>query len=134
MQTRLLHFDQPDASGPPSSQGHSFAQWQKLAQNRGFRGGAGGTVAPQPGGHGSLAVKTTNLLPGYLRRNGVPFSADVLLTEYFDHLVLPNGEEWLLLTTIIDDPEMLTERFVVSSQFKREPDDSNWNPAPCRAM
>ena len=35
---------------------------------------------------------------------------------------------------IIDDPEMLTERFVVSSQFKREPDDSNWNPTPCRAM
>ena len=134
MQTRLLHFDQPDASGPPSSQGHSFAQWQKLAQNRGFRGGTGGTVAPQPGGHGSLAVRTTNLLPGYLRRNGVPYSADVLLTEYFDRLVLPNGEEWLLLTTIIDDPEMLTERFVVSSQFKREPDDSNWNPTPCRAM
>lgn len=134
MQTRLLHFDQPDASGPPSSQGHSFAQWQKLAQNRGFAAGTGGTVAPQPGGPGSLAVKTTNLLPGYLRRNGVPYSADVLLTEYFDRLDLPNGEEWLLLTTIVDDPEMLGERFVVSSQFRREQDDSNWNPTPCRAM
>ena len=53
----------------------------------GFAGGTGGTVAPQPGGPGSLAVKTTNLLPGYLRRNGVPYSADVLLTEYFDRLV-----------------------------------------------
>ncbi len=60
--------------------------------------------------------------------------SDALLTEYFDRLVLPNGEEWLLLATIIDDPEMLTERFVVSSQFKREPDISNWNPSPCRAM
>ena len=134
LQTRLLHFDEPSASGPPSSQGHSFAQWQKLAQNRGFRGGTGGTVAPQPGGPGSLAVKTTRLLPGYLRKNGVPYSADALLTEYFDRLDLPHGEQWLLLTTIVDDPEMLTERLVVSSQFKREPDDSNWNPTPCRAI
>lgn len=134
MQIRVLHFDQPAASGSPSSQGHSFAEWQKLAQNRGFAGGTGGTVAPQPGGPGSLAVKTTNLLPGYLRRNGVPYSADALLTEYFDRLELPHGEEWLLLTTIVDDPEMLTERFVVSSQFKREPDDSKWNPTPCRAI
>ena len=132
MQTRLLHFDEPDASGAPSSQGHSFAQWHKLAQNRGLRGGTGGTVAPVQGGPGSLAVSTTNLLPGYLRRNGVPYSADALLTEYFDRFDLPNGEEWLLLTTIVDDPEMLTQRFVVSSQFKREPDHSGWNPVPCR--
>lgn len=134
MQTRLLHFDEPDASDPPSSQGHSFAQWQKLAQNRGLRGGASGTVAPEPGGTGSLAVRTTNLLPGYLRRNGVPYSADAVLTEYFDRFDLPNGEEWLLLTAIVDDPGMLSQRFVVSSQFKREPDDSGWNPTPCRAI
>lgn len=133
-QTRLLHFDEPAPSGPPSHQGHSFAQWQKLAQNRGFRGGTGGTEAPEPGGPGSLAVKTTNLLPGYLRRNGVPYSADAVLTEYFDLLDLPHGEQWLLLTTIVDDPRMLTERLVVSSQFKREPDDSGWNPTPCRAI
>ena len=45
-----------------------------------------------------------------------------------------NGEEWLLLTTIVDDPEMLSQRFVVSSQFKRAPDDSGWNPSPCCAL
>ncbi|MDE0001435.1 MAG: hypothetical protein OXQ29_01905 [Rhodospirillaceae bacterium] len=134
MQTRLLHFDEPDASGPTSNQGHSFAQWQKLAQNRGLRGGASGTMAPEPGGPGSLAVRTTNLLPGYLRRNGVPYSADVVLAKYFDRFDLPNGEQWLLLSTIIDDPEMLTDRFVVSSQFKREQDDSGWNPTQCRAL
>lgn len=78
-------------------------------------------------------MRITNLLPGYLRRNGAPYGADAVLTEYFDRFDPPNGGEWLPLATIIHDPEMLAERFVVSSQFKREPDDSGWNPAPCRA-
>ena len=99
-QIRLLHFDEPGPSGPPSLQGHSFAEWRKLAQSRGLVGSSGGTVAPEPGGPGSLAVRTTNLLPGYLRRNGVPYTADAVLTEYLDRFDLPNGEEWLLLTTI----------------------------------
>lgn len=64
----------------------------------------------------------------------MPYGADALLTEDFDRLELPHSEEWLLLTTNVDDPAMLTKRFVVSSQFKRESDDSKWNPTPCRAI
>src|SRR3989442_8421547 len=40
---------------------------------------------------GSLKVVTTNMKPGYLRRNGVPYSANTFLTEDFDRLTEPNA-------------------------------------------
>ena len=41
------------------------------------------------------------------------------------------GNDYLQVETIVTDPTYLTTPFVVSNQFKREPDDSKWNPTPC---
>jgi hypothetical protein len=38
---------------------------------------------------------------------------------------------WLIVTTVVEDPEYLTQEFVISSQFKKEPDTSKWSPRPC---
>ena len=80
--------------------------------------------------HASLKVVTTRLRSGYLRKNGVPYSEDAVITEYYDRLTM-FGNEYLQVTTVVVDPKYLTGPFVVSNQFKREPDGSKWRPTPC---
>ena len=77
---------------------------------------------------------TTRLLPGWLRKNGVPYSADTKLTEYYDRFEAPNGADWLVVTTIVEDPQYLNGRFITSSHFRLEKDRSKWNPKPCRPL
>jgi hypothetical protein len=36
------------------------------------------------------------------------------------------------VTTIVEDPANLTMPFIISSNFKKEPDGSRWAPAPCK--
>jgi hypothetical protein len=79
-------------------------------------------------------VSTTQLLPGWLRRNGVPYSGDAKLTEHFDRFAAPNGDEWLVVTSIVEDPQYLNARFITSSHFRREADRSKWNPQPCKPL
>ena len=79
---------------------------------------------------GSLKVVTTNLRAGYLRKNGVPYSEHAVVTEYYDRFAM-FGNDYLQVVTVVADPTYLTTPFVVSNQFKREPDDSKWNPTPC---
>jgi hypothetical protein len=79
----------------------------------------------------SLEVMTTNLSPAWLRPNGVPYSGDAVLTEYFDFFV-EGDDAWFVVTTIVDDPVYLTEPFTISSNFKREPNGAKWQPQPCR--
>ena len=43
---------------------------------------------------------------GYLRRNGVPYSEDATLDEYFDTFTEPNGDTWLVVTSIVTDPQV----------------------------
>ena len=76
---------------------------------------------------------TTGMRPGYLRTNGVPYSANASLTEYYNRTNEPNGDSWLVVTTIVEDPQYLEARFVTSSHFKKAADASNWNPTPCAA-
>jgi len=76
---------------------------------------------------------TTNLKPGYLRKNGVPYSANAVLTEYFTRTNEPNGDSWLLLTSIVEDPRYLASAFLTSDHYKKEPDGSKWNPSKCEA-
>jgi hypothetical protein len=124
-QTRLFNFT-PVPGGEPNWQGTSIANWQPAGGSR--RGGGAG-----PPRGGSLRVTTTNLRPGYVRKNGVPYSAAARVTEYFNRTIEPNGDSWLILTTIVEDPEYLNARFVTSSHFKKVPDGSAWNPSPCSA-
>src|ERR1700722_3760174 len=113
MQTRLLHFTaQSSPPGERTWQGDSSAQWEKPA---------------------SLKVVTNNLRAGYLRKNGVPYSENAVVTEYFDIAPIPGGGQVLLVTSIVDDPQYLRQPFTTSSQFKKEPDGSKWDPSPCTA-
>ena len=121
MQTRLFRFGPaPAAAGPATWQGESAARWERS-------GGA-------PGGRGgSLTVVTTNMRAGYLRKNGVPYSENAVVTEYFDAAVQPDGSQWMVVTTVVDDPRYLLQPFIVSSHFKKEADASKWDPTPCSA-
>jgi hypothetical protein len=78
-------------------------------------------------------VRTTNIRPGYVRKNGVPFSPDAVLTEYFDLHSAPNGDEWLVITTVLEDPMYYSGPFVTSTNLKKLPDEEGWNPTPCSA-
>jgi hypothetical protein len=69
--------------------------------------------------------------PGYLRRNGVPYSADAVMTEYFDRFDIPNGDALLVVSTELVDPAYLVTPFWTSTHFKRQNDASGWNPKPC---
>ena len=80
-----------------------------------------------------MKVVTTNLRPGYLRKNGVPYSANTKLTEYYSRTHEPNGDSWLIVTTIVEDPQYLNQPFITSTHFKRQADASGWNPTPCSA-
>jgi hypothetical protein len=136
MQTRLLRFgSQKPADLTPSWQGVSVAQWQTPRPNvpillRPTPRTSGEEPPSGPKG-GSLRVVTTNLRPGYLRKNGVPYSGNAVLTEYWDLYKRPNGEEWLTITTQLEDPLYLREARIIALPFKKEANGAKWDPTPC---
>ena len=71
-QTRVLRFGATTPPAEPSWQGHSIAEWQH-------------TINPPRSGE--LKVTTTGLRAGYLRKNGVPYSA----THDDDRVLPPDG-------------------------------------------
>ena len=111
-QTRVFSF-RPSPAGEPSWQGTSAASWNVPGR--------------------SLKVITTNLKPGYVRRNGAPYSARATITEYWELHTLPNKDEWLTITTKVDDPTYLTRPYLTSSDFKKLPAATGWTPTPCSA-
>ena len=136
-QTRLFSFARDAQPGPRSLQGFSVAQWMHVPPPAPARGGGGGRGGAAPAGAGApeprpsaLKVVTTNLQPGYLRKNGVPYSENATVTEYFDRLPMFD-RDYLMVVTVVTDPMYLARQFVTSSQFKREPDASKWAPSPC---
>jgi hypothetical protein len=130
-QTRLMHFGAP-AGEAGSWQGVSVASWdypRATVAARGF--GPGPAAGPPPGG--SMKVVTRQMRPGYLRRNGVPHSANAVMTEFFDRLEVPGGDALLIVAAEVADPEYLATPYWSSVQFKRQADTSGWNPTPCAA-
>ena len=129
-QTRLFHFDrgaQPPAQ--PDWQGFSVANWETMAEGQGQAGGGGrGGNAPLSGG---LKVVTTRMKSGYMRRNGVPYSANATLTEYYDTTREPNGDQWLVLTSSLDDPMYLNLPYFATRHYKKEADGTKFQPRPC---
>ena len=118
-QTRRLNFDRAAAPGPRSLQGLSIAGWER----------PGGRAAARTG---SLKVVTTNLSGGWLRRNGVPYSENATVTEYFDRFATAAGDDWMVVTTIVSDPKYLNQEFITSSHFRKEADGAKkWDPTPC---
>ncbi|HEX4049563.1 MAG TPA: hypothetical protein VHY19_01615 [Steroidobacteraceae bacterium] len=132
MQTRLLHFRAAaaDTAPEPSTQGWSAAKWVLPTPGAAPAPPAGAANAPQAH-YGSLQVLTDHLLPGLLRKNGVPYSAQTRLTEWWDLRVEPEGDQWLTITSTVEDPQYLQAPLIYDSIFQKEPDSSKWAPAPC---
>jgi hypothetical protein len=136
-QTRIFHFDETkQASGPPTWQGYSVADWEGM-RPRGFvvpvaAGAPGAHPAAAPKEEGYMKVITTRVRPGYVRKNGVPYSANTTVEEYFDSFE-ERDVTWLIVTTIVHDPEYLAQPYITSSQFKKQPDAAGWNPTSCEA-
>jgi hypothetical protein len=133
-QTRLLHFGGLNLNGPQDTlQGVSVAEWEyaggaREGQNVGVSVFAG---AAQRSRGGDLKVVTTHMRPGYLRKNGVPYSGNAVLTEYYHRTVEPNGDSWLIVTTLVEDPQYLAQPFQTSTHFRKQADASGWDPSPC---
>ena len=131
MQTRLFHFGRREPQGARSWQGWSAASWQFSGTTEQFYPGP--TSLGQIKRAGSLRVDTNNLRAGYLRKNGVPFSENAFMTEYYNLIVENDGNQYLVIQTFVADPRYLTNHFVRTLQFKREPDGSKRNPVACSA-
>lgn len=128
-QTRLLQFDpEPAAQVEPSLQGRSAAAW---VGREGAPEGDRNADQNDPNAARYLVASTSRLLPGHLLKSGVPYSGSTTMEEHFYTFTEPNGDEWLVVTAIIRDPEFLAREHVISNQFKREPDDSGWDPTLC---
>ena len=94
------------------------------------RGSADVSPAARPG---ALKVVTTNMKPGYIRKNGVPHSGNALLTEYFQVLAGAQGATYIAVTATVDDPTFLIQPFVRTYTIEKLPDGSGWDPTPCWA-
>jgi hypothetical protein len=130
-QTRVLHFggqagDRHVPVTEPSWQGYSAAQWE----NDGAAGRGRGRAMNVKPAHGSLHTLTTRLKPGYFRRNGVPYGANAVLTEYWTTLT-DEGVEYLVVTNILEDPQYLAQPYVRTVQFKKQADNKGWHPTAC---
>jgi hypothetical protein len=122
-QTRRFVFGSAPPAAEPSWQGTSTARWMFPPAGRG-RGA--------PAQTGQLFVTTTRMRPGYLRKNGVPYSANATLTEYYLRL-LDEGQEYLAVTMMVDDPQYLAQPYIKTYQYKKQADATGWNPTPCSA-
>ena len=122
-QTRRFHFGNWKPQDAAATwQGDSIAEWETARAARG--------VVPKSG---SLKVVTKHLRPGYLRKNGVPYSANAVLTEYWDLTMERNRDQWITITSSAEDPQYLRQPWVTALQFKKESDGGKWDPTPCSA-
>jgi len=130
-QTRTFTFG--PSQGPGGDwQGVSVASWdypQPPVPAQNFGRGRGGGLPPG----GAMKVVTTSMRPGYVRKNGLPYSANAVLTEYFDRFDVPDGESLLVVVQELVDPENFASPYWTSSHFRRQPDATGWKPTPCSA-
>jgi len=120
-QTRVFNFA---AGTPPAEsgwQGYSVAQWEYAPAARGAARS------------GNLRVVTTNLRPGYVRKNGAPHSDKAVVTEYYDLNSIPNGDTWMTITTKVEDPVYFSRPYITTTDFKKLPSAAGWSPTPCVA-
>jgi len=120
-QTRLLKFGEAqDGAGAGTWQGVSNASWKLRRPGR-----------DEPAISGTIEVETHDMRPGYLRHNGVPYSDQATMQEFFDIVTGDNGEEYLIVLSLVEDPVFLAGPALTSSNFRKESDDSSWAPSDC---
>ena len=134
MQKRLFRFGATAAAQPaepPSWQGSSVASWELPVLGGPLAANLGITIPNLKPANGTLKVVTKNLRAGYLRKNGIPYSENAVVTEYFDIVNDPKGTPWLLVTSTVEDPRYLRAPYVLSTHFKKQSDAAGWDPTPC---
>ena len=127
-QTRMFYFAAPQKQGE-DWQGISTASWELTPASGGFTFARNATND----GTGSLKVLTTKMKSGYLRKNGVPYSANATMSEYYDLVKETSGETYLVVSTVVEDPTYLTDAFITAAHFRKQADATGWNPTPCTA-
>jgi len=65
----------------------------------------------------TLVVTTSHVKEGHVRRNGVPHSDQIKVTEYFTR----HGENLLTMVAVFDDPIYLSEPLVRHMSFRYDP-------------
>ena len=140
-QTRTLRFPSTGSGqaataqpGEPTWQGNSSAVWQVNGRPLIDTGGTGFVPINRVQGAtrgGQLKVTTTNMKPGYIRKNGVPYSDKAVLNEYFTVLPGQQNDTYIALTAMVDDPTYLTGQFIRTYTFKKVADATGWDPTPC---
>lgn len=129
-QTRVWHFGQAsETPGPATLQGYSVAKWEGPGFGRAGRGFFQRQGPPPK--TATLHVETTDMLPGYLRKNGVPYSNKAVLAEYLNLVEGQQNNSYIALTAMVDDPTYLTGPFIRTYMFKKEADGKGWDPTPC---
>lgn len=143
-QTRRIHFNpSTPPAGPPSWQGASVGDWDAAPNvidvlrpggfdTRNANPGAAEGTAVSSLSWRPLKVVTTNFRAGWLRPNGVPYSARARITEHFMRYPVPGAGEGLTVRTVVDDPTYLEQPFMVSTNFQRVADAARRKPEPCR--
>ena len=122
-QTRLFHFGAVPASEEGTLQGAAKANWE-------FAGGRPPQAGEKARG-GDLNVVITKAKPAYLQRNGVPYSANAVITEHYDLVKEADGVQYLIVTTLIEDPMYLARPYQRSTHFRKQADATGWDPTPC---
>jgi hypothetical protein len=123
-QTRLFRFDESTSGdGPSTPQGYSHAAWRAT-------GGRANGSLPEERASGELNVVTTNITGGHFFRHGIPYSDQAVYKESFITLE-DRGVEYLVLTTTLEDTAYLEGPYIRTLQFRKEADDSGWDPTPC---
>jgi hypothetical protein len=122
-QTRLFHFGQAvqPPGQAPDGQGYSVASWRTQGGRPGYERG------------GSLKVVTSNLKAGYYWKNGMPYTGNARLTEYFRVHDLPESGQWIVLSSMVEDPQYLNQPYIVTYHFKKLANATLWKPSPCSA-
>ena len=133
-QTRLFNFGETFSTTALSRQGYTVAKWEDAPAPASFNGLRIGQTQRVGTTTRSLEAVTTNLIAGYLRKNGIPHSDQTKVTEYFDVFETPAGVTWFVDTIIVDDPVYLVEPWVTTMHFMKEENDSKWNPQDCFVM
>ena len=83
---------------------------------------------------GSLKTVTTQLRPGYLRKNGVPYSAGTVFTEHWDVHTETNGDRYLVGHQCRQRPPLSAGPVHDGPTLQLEKDGAaKWDPTPCDA-
>jgi hypothetical protein len=125
-QTRLSSSRHNAPTLRPRGKGESSAQWELAGGGRAGRG-----AGPRPA---AISKSKREDAPGSaaeerraLRRQRGP-------DRVFQEQSGQSGDSWLILTSIVDDPQYLTGPFIRSTHYKRLPDNNiAWEAEPCSA-